>query len=99
MILLQVTADIAGQSSILTWVLGGVIAIVTGMSAAIIAMWSYLKGLNEKILTALVNNTSAIEKNEASNIRVVQAIEASTSKQTQLIEEFRSEFRRQHVHS
>lgn len=98
MIILQVTADISSQTSIVAWILGGIVAIIGGMSAAIIAMWSYLKGLNEKILTALVNNTSAIEKNEASNIRVVQAIEASTSKQTQLIEEFRSEFRRQHQH-
>jgi hypothetical protein len=97
MILLQVTAEIAGQSSIVSWVLGGVLTIIGGMSAAIVAMWSHLKEQNAKILAALVNNTSAIEKNEASNIRVVQAIETSTSKQTQLIEEFRSEFRRQHV--
>lgn len=98
MILLQVTAEMSHQASMVSWVLGGIIAIVTGMSAAIIAMWSYLKGLNEKVINAFINNASAIEKNEASNIRVVQAIEASTSKQTQLIEEFRAEFRRQHVH-
>lgn len=98
MTLLQLTADISGHTSILTWLMGGVATIIAGMSAAIIAMWSYLKNQNEKVVNAFVNNASAIEKNEASNIRVVQAIEASTSKQTQLIEEFRAEFRRQHVH-